>query len=116
MSVRIDHAASALGHMANAVKVANSGGRESARIELQMAQIDALLAQVEQMRIANLIALAGLPDINGFENETHDAATEALMAGLLGSRTVPAVAGYGLAGGFEHVFIRSEIREALGLS
>ena len=37
----------------------------------------------EQARIANLIALAGIPLQNGYENETYDARNAALFEGLL---------------------------------
>ncbi|WP_431862990.1 hypothetical protein [Microbacterium algeriense] len=82
---------------------------------LAFAQVHATLALVEQQRIANLIALAGLPKVDGFENEVYDASTEALMEGLLDLEEVPAVPGYGPAGIDQRVFIRPAIREALGL-
>jgi hypothetical protein len=82
---------------------------------IAVAQVHATLALVEQQRIANLIALAGLSAPAGFENETYDARTSALMEGLLDSETVPAVPGYGPAGIDERTFIRPSIREGLGL-
>lgn len=126
-ATRIDHVAEAdrLRVLANGYELAN-GTSESSDAALVVigavangyahAQVHATLALVEQQRIANLIAMAGLPAINGFEGEIQDAATETLMAGLLDSETVAAVPGYGPAGIEEHVFIRPEIREALGLA
>lgn len=88
---------------------------ENAQVYTQSTITHATLAVAEQLRIANLIALAGLPALAGFENETYDARLEALMAGLLDRREAPAVPGYGPAGIDEHTFIRPEIAEALGI-
>lgn len=88
---------------------------ERAMHAVALAQVHATLALVEQHRIANLIALAGLPKVNGFENEVYDASTEALMGGLLDCEEVPAVSGYGPAGIDTRVFVRPEIAKALGL-
>ncbi|MBW1639276.1 hypothetical protein G3H63_09355 [Microbacterium resistens] len=111
MAERLDHAA-------EAVRLIEGGigpSFDQTRDGIALAQAHATLALVEQQRIANLIALAALPNVNGFENEVYDARTEALMRGLLDTEAVPAVAGYGPAGIEERVFIRPDIREGLGL-
>lgn len=115
MSERIDHVAAAVRDIEYADAVLQEGAEEVALAVAAVGQVHATLALVEQQRIANLIALSGLSAPNGFENETYDARTAALMEGLLDSETVPAVPGYGPAGIDERVFIRPAIREGLGL-
>ena len=116
MTERIDHAAEAVSDIRYADEVlADGGDSDVAKAIAAVAQVHATLALVEQHRIANLIALAGLSAPNGFEDETYDTRTAALMEGLLDSETVAAVPGYGPAGIDERVFIRPEIREGLGL-
>jgi len=110
VSARIDHAAEAREWIDIVTK--NPGALSGAIL----AQAEATLALVEQQRIANLIALAGLPKVDGFENEVYDARTEALMGGLLDVEEVAAVPGYGPAGIDSRVLIRPEITKALGLS
>ena len=111
MTDRIDHAGFARRLLNN-----SQGERiEQANVFVAAAQVHATLALVEQQRIANLIALAGLPKVDGFENEVYDARTEALLGGLLDVEEVAAVPGYGPAGIDSRVFIRPEIREGLGL-
>lgn len=119
MSERIDHAAEARAALVNADRFASNNwpletGEQKADL-IAVAQVHATLALIEQQRIANLIALAALPSIDGFESEVYDARTAALMEGLLDSETVAAVPGYGPAGIDQNVFIRPVIREGLGL-
>lgn len=119
MSAQVDHVAAAKDWIENSVKAQASqqpNNEQLAAAYAAVGQVHATLALVEQQRIANLIALAGLPKIDGFENEVYDATTEALMKGLVDSQTVAAVPGYGPAGLDQSFFIRPEIQEALGLS
>lgn len=111
MTDRINHAAEALSALEGA-----GDGRNFATDAPLVALTHATLALVEQQRIANLIALAALPKIDGFEGEAHDASTEALMGGLLDVEEVAAVPGYGPAGIDLHVFIRPDIAAALGVT
>lgn len=91
------------------------GAVRIAQVHATLALVEAQRESNEHARIANLVALASMPNINGFENEVYDARTAALMEGLLDAETVPAVPGYGPAGIDEHVFIRADIRKGLGL-
>lgn len=107
----IDHAAEARRVLGNFPHDDIRNNREA----LAWAQVHATLALVEQQRIANLIALAGLPTLDGFENEVYDARLDALMGGVLDREEAPAVPGYGPAGIDEHVIIRDDIKKGLGL-
>ncbi len=115
---RTDHVAEAW-ELIQAERKPSVAGWETADAQhlanLMEAQALASLALVEQQRIGNLIALAGIPGLNGFENEVYDVRLEALMSGLLDRREVPAVPGYGPAGIDEQTFIRPEIAAALGI-
>ncbi len=115
MTERIDHAAEAQKWIAYSEDLNPEVDYPRIAHAALLATQHATLAAVEQQRIANLIALAGLSAPAGFENETYDARTSALMEGLLDSETVPAVPGYGPAGIDERFFIRPDIRQGLGL-
>lgn len=109
------HEDAAREHMEAAEVASRNGARETAWLELQLAKLELGFAEVEQRRVRNLIALAGLAAPNGFENEVYEARIEALMEGLLDTEQVATVAGYGPAGVDERAFIRPEIAEVLGL-
>lgn len=110
------HESRARAAQVNAVHRANDREYRDAEVQALLAQSAATLALVEQQRIANLIALAGLPKLDGFETEVYDARLEALMEGLLDREEVAAVPGYGPAGIDEQTFIRDDIKKSLRLS
>ena len=67
-------------------ETSDSGGFfevQAAFAEATLALAEAQERANEQARIANLIALAGIPLQNGYENETYDARNAALFEGLL---------------------------------
>lgn len=115
MTEQIDYTAEAKANLAVVGDVIKETARVSLSETVAISQVQATLALVEQQRIANIIALAALPALDGFENDVYDARLEALMGGLLDREEAPAVPGYGPAGLDEHTFIRDDIKKGLGL-
>ena len=88
------------------------GGNDGdAFLQAQIAQVHATLALVEQQRIANLIALAGIPNQSGYESETHDARNIALFEGIFDWEDITTPPD----NPDQQIIIRPEIAEALGL-
>ena len=78
MAERINHAETATNLLTQAVDAFDEGRNEYAALTIQAAQAQAVLAMVEQQRIANLIALSesGRATVNGAR-----AALETLYSG-----------------------------------
>lgn len=108
-----DHYAEANRAVNQVLDYSETDENTGALVSILAAQVHATLALAEQQRIANLIALASLPNLNGFENEIYDLRLMALMDTLLDREEVPAVPGYGPAGIDERIFMRPEIAQAL---
>lgn len=79
------------------------------------AQVHATLYLAEQQRIANLIALAALPDSPEFEDERREARDQAMFEGLYTFDRRPATSGIGPAGLDDYLVMRPDIARALGL-
>ncbi|ALJ22070.1 hypothetical protein [Microbacterium sp. No. 7] len=112
MSDRIDHAQEARGFLDLARQIPSNEDETNpaAALAIQEAQAHALLALVEQQRIANLIALTrvGQSDFIDSEEAGYLLVGDALYGALVTTvQTSP---------DDEHYEIRPEIREALGLS